>query len=337
MLTSSAQHTIAIHSSKYPSHQTIRDLYWWTWGGRGEGKERSPSPQGDFLVVIWSTLVGIRTGPLILRSLPLAPFTRSPQTAQRKTRSVLRFQPNAAGTNKGNGIHRHATEHGLIAASPFSRFLTLLEESVMRILCCGSIRPASNPALPDFIGGAYATSAAAMARGWVEGRRIRALGFRLVEGGGEKWRRRVLARFWGARGSGVYVEAGGGGETPNGRWMRWEVIWPLDRGFVICGGWGVSMTVGPLKSTGPACRARRPANGRVQNSEPEELNSFHFACMYVCFCSEDFQESRVCCFSPRRTVLTSMFQIWSAALHFFPPVMKKKDVFMVQICCLYSM
>ena len=84
--------------------------------------------------------------------------------ATTNTRSVLRFQPTAAATIKGNGIHRHATEHG-IAAVPFSRFLTLLEESVMRILCCGSIRPASNPALPDFIGGAYATSAAAMARG----------------------------------------------------------------------------------------------------------------------------------------------------------------------------
>ena len=136
---------------------------------------------------MWSTLVGIRTGPLIFRSLPLAPFTRSPQTAQRNTRSVLRFQPDAAGTNKGNGIHRHAMEHGrLIAALPFSRFLTLLEESVMRILCCGSIRPASNPALPDFIGGAYATSAAAMvcgSRGAGEGG-TRVLGFRLVEAGG---------------------------------------------------------------------------------------------------------------------------------------------------------
>jgi hypothetical protein len=47
--------------------------------------------------------------------------------------------------------------------------------------------------LPDFIGGAYATSAAAMARGrrgsWGG---TRALGFRLGGAGGEKWRRRVL-------------------------------------------------------------------------------------------------------------------------------------------------
>jgi hypothetical protein len=37
-----------------------------------------------------------------------------------------------------------------------------LEERVMRILCCTSCE-LSKPILPDFIGGAYATSAAAMA------------------------------------------------------------------------------------------------------------------------------------------------------------------------------
>ena len=140
--------------------------------------------------------------------------------AKTNTRSVLRFQPNAAETNKGNGIHRHATEHGLIAAVPFSRFLTLLEESVMRILCCGSIMPASNPALPDFIGGAYATSAAAMARGrrgsWGgtdSGARVSPRGSRRREVAAES------ARLWGARGGGVYVEAG--------RWRR-DPVWPLD-------------------------------------------------------------------------------------------------------------
>ena len=51
-----------------------------------EGKEKSPSPQGDFLVVMWSTLVGIRTGPFNLSCLPLAPFTRSPQTAHTTAR-----------------------------------------------------------------------------------------------------------------------------------------------------------------------------------------------------------------------------------------------------------
>jgi len=50
--------------------------------------------------------------------------------------------------------------------------------------------------------------------------------------------------FLGARGGGVYVEAG--------RWTRdpaWpldaaELIWPLDRSRV----WGVSMTVGPSRA-----------------------------------------------------------------------------------------
>jgi hypothetical protein len=50
---------------------------------------------------------------------------------------------------------------------PFSRFLTLLEERVMRILCCGSCVP-WNPSLPAFIGGAYASSVAMAAGGGEE-------------------------------------------------------------------------------------------------------------------------------------------------------------------------
>merc|ERR1719411_328847 len=42
-----------------------------------------PSPQGVFLVVILSTLVGILTGPLTFRSLSLAPLMRSLQTFSR--------------------------------------------------------------------------------------------------------------------------------------------------------------------------------------------------------------------------------------------------------------
>jgi len=66
--------------------------------------------------------------------------------------------------------------------------LTFLEERVMRILCCGSSVP-SNPALPDFIGGAYATSAAAMAE-WGEaerrsGARVSPRGSLSGGGGGE--------------------------------------------------------------------------------------------------------------------------------------------------------
>uniref|UniRef100_A0A0A9FXZ7 Uncharacterized protein n=1 Tax=Arundo donax TaxID=35708 RepID=A0A0A9FXZ7_ARUDO len=53
----------------------------------------------------------------------------------------------------------------------------------MRILCCTSCTPPSNPAFPAFIGGAYAVSAAAIARGRRGG--DRGLGFRLVEAGGE--------------------------------------------------------------------------------------------------------------------------------------------------------
>ena len=41
-----------------------------------------PSPQGDFLVVMCSTLVGMRTGPFTLRLLSLAPLMRSAHTAQ---------------------------------------------------------------------------------------------------------------------------------------------------------------------------------------------------------------------------------------------------------------
>lgn len=39
-----------------------------------------PSPQGDFLVVMWRTFVGILTGPFTLSRLSLAPRTRSAQT-----------------------------------------------------------------------------------------------------------------------------------------------------------------------------------------------------------------------------------------------------------------
>jgi hypothetical protein len=39
-----------------------------------------PSPQGDTRVVMWRTLVGILTGPLTLKCLSLAPFTKSTQS-----------------------------------------------------------------------------------------------------------------------------------------------------------------------------------------------------------------------------------------------------------------
>jgi hypothetical protein len=119
----------------------------------------SPSPHGDFLVVMLSTLVGIRTGPLIVRFLPLAPVTRSRQTAHRSNEHGQSDSISVAEIKKpssGNGT-------GPVGARvPFSRFLTFLEVRVMRILCCTSGMPPSNPALPDFIGGAYATSAAAI-------------------------------------------------------------------------------------------------------------------------------------------------------------------------------
>jgi hypothetical protein len=43
-----------------------------------------PSPQGDFLVVMSRTLVGILTGPLTLNRLSLAPRTKSVQTIDHK-------------------------------------------------------------------------------------------------------------------------------------------------------------------------------------------------------------------------------------------------------------
>jgi hypothetical protein len=63
---------------------------------------------------------------------------------------------------------------------PFSRFLTLLEESVMRILCCTSCVP-WKPSLPAFIGGAYASSVA-MAAGGGAGEEGLELGRREGEG-----------------------------------------------------------------------------------------------------------------------------------------------------------
>ena len=40
-----------------------------------------PSPQGDFLVVMCRTLVGMRTGPLTFSCLSLAPVIKSEHTA----------------------------------------------------------------------------------------------------------------------------------------------------------------------------------------------------------------------------------------------------------------
>jgi hypothetical protein len=39
-----------------------------------------PAPQGGTRVVMWITLVGILTGPLTLKCLSLAPFTKSAQS-----------------------------------------------------------------------------------------------------------------------------------------------------------------------------------------------------------------------------------------------------------------
>jgi len=50
-----------------------------------------PSPHGDFLVVMWRTLVGILTGPLTLRRLSLAPRTRSAQTMAILKRKRIRM------------------------------------------------------------------------------------------------------------------------------------------------------------------------------------------------------------------------------------------------------
>lgn len=49
-----------------------------------------PSPQGDFLVVMCSTLVGMRTGPFTFSCLSLAPRIRSEQTAQVNNRELLK-------------------------------------------------------------------------------------------------------------------------------------------------------------------------------------------------------------------------------------------------------
>lgn len=48
-----------------------------------------PSPQGDFLVVIWRTLVGILTGPLTLNFLSLAPRTKSAHTGKYEQNKLL--------------------------------------------------------------------------------------------------------------------------------------------------------------------------------------------------------------------------------------------------------
>jgi len=48
-----------------------------------------PSPQGDFLVVMSRTLVGILTGPLTLNRLSLAPRTKSVQTVNHKRNQKL--------------------------------------------------------------------------------------------------------------------------------------------------------------------------------------------------------------------------------------------------------
>lgn len=47
-----------------------------------------PSPQGDFLVVMCSTLVGMRTGPFTFSCLSLAPRIRSEQTARQSEKSA---------------------------------------------------------------------------------------------------------------------------------------------------------------------------------------------------------------------------------------------------------
>jgi hypothetical protein len=136
-----------------------------------------------------STLVGILTGPLTLSSLSLAPFTRSAQTVHEHKRKNASEQIHARGEiyEKENESGRKEI-HGGEERVPFSRFLTLLEERVMRILCCGSCVP-WNPSLPAFIGGAYASVAMAAGGG---GRRSRG-GGRLEEGG----RRRRRRRRWG--------------------------------------------------------------------------------------------------------------------------------------------
>lgn len=47
-----------------------------------------PSPQGDFLVVMCRTLVGMRTGPFTFRLLSFAPLIKSAQTAPRLHQQV---------------------------------------------------------------------------------------------------------------------------------------------------------------------------------------------------------------------------------------------------------
>lgn len=76
----------------------------------------------------------------------------------------------------------------------------------------------------------------------------RALGFRLEEAGEEV--AAESARFRGARGVRVYVEAGGAGENRVAVGCGREEIWPLDRSL-FDRSWCVSMTVGPSLSIGP--------------------------------------------------------------------------------------
>lgn len=74
---------------------------------------RVPSPQGDLRVVMRSTLVGMRTGPLTRRRFSFAPLIRSAHT--------------------------------------FSRLATWREESVMRMRCTRAV--SCSPALPSVWGG----------------------------------------------------------------------------------------------------------------------------------------------------------------------------------------
>lgn len=107
----------------------------------------------SFLVVIWSALVGICTGPSIFSSAP-QPWHLSPrllQTAQNTERTrVSLIQSNATGT-RGHAIHRHITKHEWRAISivplTFLDGLGNPDERLTRILCCASSRLPSNPAL----------------------------------------------------------------------------------------------------------------------------------------------------------------------------------------------
>lgn len=88
-----------------------------------------PSPQGDFLVVMWRTLVGILTGPFTLRRLSLAPRTKSPQTNHNIGKSE---SENVSEEIKSNKIIKQNMNGS--KKVPFSRFWTCLEERVILIL-----------------------------------------------------------------------------------------------------------------------------------------------------------------------------------------------------------